>query len=237
MNNDTIEAKERILHASVQLFSEKGFDATSVTEIAKSADVTKALIYYYFKSKEEILDSLVHSLFDRVTSMTMDFIHANIVQMIQAGRLDIEPDRLIFASEEDTSYFLENGYKYFEEVLDFALKNRATIRILMFESLKSSKNHNELFHLMSLTMENEENPLFKTISQADSDFNYSADMVMFKFFYTIFPLVNFAVYYDDYKTASGQSDEELRASFLGTFKIISSSLISGKDILLRNKND
>jgi len=156
MNNDTIEAKERILHASVQLFSEKGFDATSVTEIAKSADVTKALIYYYFKSKEEILDSLVHSLFDRVTSMTMDFIHANIVQMIQAGRLDIESDRLIFASEEDTSYFLENGYKYFEEVLDFALKNRATIRILMFESLKSSKNHNELFHLMSLTMENEE---------------------------------------------------------------------------------
>lgn len=48
MNNDTIEAKERILHASIQLFSEKGFDATSVTEIAKSADVTKALIYYYF---------------------------------------------------------------------------------------------------------------------------------------------------------------------------------------------
>ncbi len=84
MNNDTIEAKERILHASIQLFSEKGFDATSVTEIAKSADVTKALIYYYFKSKEEILDSLVHSLFDRVTSMTMDFIHAYIVQMIQA---------------------------------------------------------------------------------------------------------------------------------------------------------
>jgi len=237
MNNDTIEAKERILHASVQLFSEKGFDATSVTEIAKSADVTKALIYYYFKSKEEILDSLVHSLFDRVTSMTMDFIHANIVQMIQAGRLDIEPDRLIFASEEDTSYFLENGYKYFEKVLDFALENRAIIRIMLLESIKSSKNHNELFHLMSLTMENEENPLFKTISQADSDFNYSADMVMFKFFYTIFPLVNFAVYYDDYKTASGQSDEELRASFLGTFKIISSSLISGKDILLRNKND
>jgi len=87
-----------------------------------------------------------------------------------------------------------------------------------------------------LTTENDENPLFKTISQADSDFSYSADMVMFKFFYTIFPLVNFAVYYDDYKTVSGQSDEELRASFLRTFKIISSSLISEKDILLRNKN-
>ena len=233
MNNDNPEAKERILQASVELFSRKGFDATSVTEIARSAEVTKALIYYYFKSKEEIMDSLVRSLLDRISSMTMDFVHANIVQMIQAGRLDIEKDRLTFASEKDISYFLENGYRYFEKVLDFALENRAIIRILMFESLKNSKNHNELFRLMSFTTSNGDNPLLKTISEADSDFTYSADMVMFKFFYTIFPLVNFAVYYDDYKTVSGQSDGELRSSFLRTFKTISSSLISERGIILQ----
>ena len=233
MNNDNPEAKERILQASVELFSRKGFDATSVTEIARSAEVTKAFIYYYFKSKEEIMDSLVRSLLDRISSMTMDFVHANIVQMIQAGRLDIEKDRLTFASEKDISYFLENGYRYFEKVLDFALENRAIIRILMFESLKNSKNHNELFRLMSFATDSDDNPLLKTISEADSDFTYSADMVMFKFFYTIFPLVNFAVYYDDYKTVSGQSDGELRSSFLRTFKTISSSLISERGILLR----
>ena len=233
MNNDNPEAKERILRASIELFSKKGFDATSVTEIAQSAEVTKALIYYYFRSKEEIMDSLVQSLLDKITSMTMDFVHANIVQMIQAGRLDIEKDRLTFATQEDISFFLENGYRYFEKVLDFALDNRAIIRILMFESLKNSKNHNELFRLMSFTTDNSDNPLLKTISEADSDFSYSADMVMFKFFYTIFPLVNFAVYYDDYKTVSGQSDGELRSSFLRTFKTISSSLISERGILLR----
>lgn len=85
---------------------------------------------------------MVHSLLDRITSITMDFVHANIVQMIQTGRLDIEPDRLTFASEDDTAYFLEKGYQYFEKVLNFALENRAIIRILMFESLKISKNHN-----------------------------------------------------------------------------------------------
>ncbi len=235
MDKDNIEAKERIISASIQLFSEKGFDATSVTEIAKAADVTKALIYYYFTSKEEILNSLVQSLQERVTSITMDFIHANIVQMIKDGRLDIKPDRLSFSSEEDTSFFLQNGYTYFDKVLDFALENRATIRILMFESLKNSKNRNELFHLMNLTTKSEDNEFFQTISQADNDFNYTPDMVMFKFFYTTFPLINFSVYYDDYKMASGQTDEELRSTFLQTFKIISSSLISGKDILLRNK--
>ncbi len=236
MDTDNMETKERIVHAAIQLFSKRGFDATSVTEIAQSANVTKALIYYYFKGKEEILDFLVHSLLDRITSITMDFVHANIVQMIQAGRLDIEPDRLTFASEDDTAYFLENGYKYFEKVLDFALENRAIIRILMFESLKSSKNHNELFRLMSFSGENDADPFLKTISQADNDFSYSADMVMFKFFYTIFPLVNFAVYYDDYKTVSGQNEEELRSTFLRTFKTISSSLISEKGILLQYKS-
>ena len=233
MQSDNIEAKERILHASIQLFSDKGFDATSVTEIAQSAEVTKALIYYYFRSKEEIMDSLVQSLLDKISSMTMDFVHANIVQMIQAGRLDIEKDRLTFATQEDISFFLENGYRYFEKVLDFALDNRAIIRILMFESLKNSKNHNELFRLMSFTTDSDDNPLLKTISEADSDFTYSADMVMFKFFYTIFPLVNFAVYYDDYKTVSGQSDGELRSSFLRTFRTITSSLISERGIILQ----
>lgn len=233
MNNDNPEAKERILRASIELFSKKGFDATSVTEIAQSAEVTKALIYYYFRSKEEIMDSLVQSLLDKISSMTMDFVHANIVQMIQAGRLDIEKDRLTFATQEDISFFLENGYRYFEKVLDFALDNRAIIRILMFESLKNSKNHNELFRLMSFTTDNSDNPLLKTISEADSDFSYSADMVMFKFFYTIFPLVNFAVYYDDNKTVSGQSDGELRSSFLRTFRTITSSLISERGIILQ----
>lgn len=103
----------------------------------------------------------------------------------------------------------------------------------MFESLKNSKNHNELFRLMSFATDSDDNPLLKTISEADSDFTYSADMVMFKFFYTIFPLVNFAVYYDDYKTVSGQSDGELRSSFLRTFKTISSSLISERGIILQ----
>ncbi len=50
MNNDNPEAKERILRASIKLFSKKGFDATSVTEIAQSAEVTKALIYYLISS-------------------------------------------------------------------------------------------------------------------------------------------------------------------------------------------
>jgi AcrR family transcriptional regulator len=66
-------------------FFTKGFDAASVNEIAEQANVTKALIYYYFKSKREILDYLVHSLMDNITSLGYGLYPCNIVQMIAEG--------------------------------------------------------------------------------------------------------------------------------------------------------
>ena len=230
-------AQHRIIQASIQLFSQKGYDGTRVAEIAQAAGVTKALIYYYFKSKGEILDFLVQSFLDSITSIAMDFVNANIVRMIEEERLDIEPDKLHFTDAEALAAFMENYHGYFEQVLDFALEQRHTLRILMLESLKSSKHHNDLFKLLEMTREDEENLIFTTISQADSDFNYSDDMVVFHFFYSIIPLVSFAAYFDDYKAISGMGEKELRASFLRSFRITSASLISEQDILLQNNRE
>ena len=55
--------KKRILTIAERLFSEKGFDATSVDSIARKAKVNKALIYYHFKDKNDIISSLFASYF------------------------------------------------------------------------------------------------------------------------------------------------------------------------------
>jgi AcrR family transcriptional regulator len=47
--NSDGEARERIIKAAIQLFSQKGYDATRVNDIASTANVNKALIYYYLK--------------------------------------------------------------------------------------------------------------------------------------------------------------------------------------------
>ena len=49
-----LERKKKILAAALHEFSEKGFAATSVDDIITRADISKGLIYTYFKSKEEI---------------------------------------------------------------------------------------------------------------------------------------------------------------------------------------
>lgn len=229
------EAKERIINAAKELFSKKGYDATRVSDIANAAEVNKALIYYYFKSKEDILDFMVHSLFDNAVSITMDFIQVNIVQMIKNGYLDIKSDRLHFVSDEAIENFMQDISDFYERVVDYVIENRDIIRILMLESLKSGKHQKSLFHFMDFMANNEKNPIFKTISNAYHNFTYSDEMVLFKFFFAIIPVVSFAAYYDEYKAASYLSDEELRSSFLRVSKIITASMISGSDILLRSK--
>jgi AcrR family transcriptional regulator len=53
------EKQLEILQAAEQLFADKGFDGTSVRDIAKEANVNIAMISYYFGSKEKMLEALV----------------------------------------------------------------------------------------------------------------------------------------------------------------------------------
>jgi len=51
--------RARIQEVAIELFTECGYDATSLREIAERLGVTKAALYYHFKSKDEIIRSLV----------------------------------------------------------------------------------------------------------------------------------------------------------------------------------
>ncbi|MFE7213414.1 TetR/AcrR family transcriptional regulator [Streptomyces sp. NPDC057611] len=54
--------RQRIQDVALELFAEQGYEKTSLREIAERLDVTKAALYYHFKTKEEILVSLFESL-------------------------------------------------------------------------------------------------------------------------------------------------------------------------------
>jgi len=58
---DRSEAPSRIaiLDAAESLFAERGFDATPTKAIARRADVTPGLVFYYFPTKESLLKTLV----------------------------------------------------------------------------------------------------------------------------------------------------------------------------------
>src|ERR1700684_2479006 len=53
------DTRSRLRELALQLFAEQGYEKTSLREIAEHLGVTKAALYYYFKSKEDIVRSLV----------------------------------------------------------------------------------------------------------------------------------------------------------------------------------
>ena len=52
------DTRQRILDVALDLFTEQGYDGTSLREIAEQLGVTKAALYYHFESKEDILMAL-----------------------------------------------------------------------------------------------------------------------------------------------------------------------------------
>ena len=61
--------RDRILAVALDLFTERGYDGTSLREIAEKLDVTKAALYYHFKSKDALLISLVVEWREQVTEL------------------------------------------------------------------------------------------------------------------------------------------------------------------------
>ncbi|MCS6867707.1 TetR/AcrR family transcriptional regulator, partial [Thermus sp.] len=50
-----VPTKDRILEEAAKLFTEKGYEATSVQDIAQAVGLSKAALYHHFAGKEEVL--------------------------------------------------------------------------------------------------------------------------------------------------------------------------------------
>ncbi|MGC0405239.1 AcrR family transcriptional regulator [Streptomyces sp. SAI-126] len=61
--------RQRIQDVALALFAEQGYEKTSLREIAEGLEVTKAALYYHFKTKEEILVSIFEDLTQPITEL------------------------------------------------------------------------------------------------------------------------------------------------------------------------
>ncbi|HEY0118151.1 MAG TPA: helix-turn-helix domain-containing protein [Cellulomonas sp.] len=69
MPRDGSETRRRIVTAAMRRFVEHGYDKTSLREIADDVGVTKAALYYHFRTKEEIAAAGMADFAGAVTSL------------------------------------------------------------------------------------------------------------------------------------------------------------------------
>lgn len=128
------ETRERILDAALKLFRERGFDETTMRDIAASAGVATGAAYYYFRSKEE----LVMAFYVRTADEARDLIPEEIARsrdlrkriqaiidlklrqfaehrrlMVALVRIGIDPQHPLSPFGEETQTMREESIEFF----------------------------------------------------------------------------------------------------------------------------
>src|SRR5437763_3257095 len=69
--SSAVEDKRReLLDAAVRVFARKGFHASRVGDIAEEASVAHGLLYHYFRSKDEVLETIFREAWERLATET-----------------------------------------------------------------------------------------------------------------------------------------------------------------------
>lgn len=74
-----------ILDTAEHLFTIKNYCETTIIDIAKEMDVTQGMFYYYFKSKEDILEALLNRHLSSIISEIKDMAYSNITPSEKLG--------------------------------------------------------------------------------------------------------------------------------------------------------
>ncbi|WP_406534936.1 GNAT family N-acetyltransferase [Methanobrevibacter sp.] len=115
MNN-----KEKIFNASVNLFSQFGYDRVSIRQIAKEVGIKESSIYNHYKSKESILDEIMDYYIAEMTKEEIPISEAS-------RNLDISFD-----------YFYKSGLELYTSKLAEPIMMKIT-RIILIETYHNEK--------------------------------------------------------------------------------------------------
>lgn len=113
-----VSKKEKILQAARELFVEKGFTGTSISEIVSKSEVTHSLVFHHFKSKENLWQIVKNLIVDEGKEIVNNFPSLN----------------------QPLASFL-NELIYF--AIDFYGKNPDVVRMLTWQRLSDNKENNK----------------------------------------------------------------------------------------------
>ncbi|GAA3266417.1 TetR/AcrR family transcriptional regulator [Streptomyces lavendulae] len=148
--------RQRIQDVALELFAEQGYEKTSLREIAERLDVTKAALYYHFKTKEDIIISVFED-----STRPID----ELIEWAQGQPRTLETKREVLRRYSEAMASGAQLYRFMQE-------NQATMRELSIgETVKK-----RLFTLVEL-LRTEEGPLADQVRCVSALFTLHAGMM------------------------------------------------------------
>jgi AcrR family transcriptional regulator len=147
------KSREKITSAALELFANKGYDATSIDNIAKKAGISKGLIYNYYESKKDILLAIFNDAMKMGEDMIMGQMGIKDPQLRKKAIIEMTFDLIEKKPEyvklltvmalqpgvmAETKEFTKNAYKKTEEwgkLITGKGKKEAVIESLMIGAM------------------------------------------------------------------------------------------------------
>lgn len=137
--------KEVIIESAIKLFSTKGFEGTSVREIAADAGVNVAMINYYFGSKEKLFEKVVEQRTLFLKGVFADLINNKNLTSIE--KIDLVVDQTIDRKFSDRKFHhllhrelsLERRPQLKNAIRDILLKNMDSVKTIIKSGIKSGE--------------------------------------------------------------------------------------------------
>ncbi|MFD6973255.1 TetR/AcrR family transcriptional regulator [Streptomyces sp. NPDC059979] len=150
------DTRQRIQDVALELFAEQGYEKTSLREIAERLGVTKAALYYHFKTKEDI----IISIFEDVTRPIDE-----LIEWAEQQPRTLETKREVLRRYSEVMAAGSSLYRFMQE-------NQATTRELTIgETVKQ-----RLFTLVEL-LRTEDGPLTDQVRCVSALFTLHAGMM------------------------------------------------------------
>ena len=180
MGDKAAMTRKSILEAAVMLFSEKGYAGSGIRELAERAGVTKSLLYYHFKNKEEILHQLILNVFEE-----MDGLFKNVLEESVPGEWPVE----------DVVSRLQGLF----------LEKRDAVRIVFSEALRSSELRGVMLrHLTAF----QEKTLRQLDQHGGLLIKNKEKMLMERFFFGFGPFFLFLFFQEQWVEFTGLKSDE-----------------------------
>ena len=132
------ERRDSILQAAQRLFAEKGYHGVAIDEIAREINVSPAILYRHFKSKQALYDAVLQSMSTQRESYVQTVINSGTsfedvltgMTQVYINSIRENPDLLrielqsLLDRSPATSDFFKNRWKSFTDYIEFSLNER-----------------------------------------------------------------------------------------------------------------
>ncbi len=192
---DGYKTREKILGVAEKLFSEEGFNGTSIEKIARAAGVNKGLIYYHFKDKKDLVVSILKSIISEIDQMV--------------SRSVIEEDSEIDSEKLQSKIRME---------IEYCQQRKRIISLMLMEALKSGGESEYLFKCAEMIMQQEMDGIKRKMGTVDAEDREERHRYLLHEFFTGFmPIISFVLLQEKWCDYFGCDRDKTLDYFIDSF--------------------